>query len=176
MSRINYRSAIRFALREELKREERVFLLGEDIGEAGGVFKVTEGLQSEFGPRRVIDTPISESAIIGASLGAALTGLIPVAELMFSDFTEVAMDQIANQIAKKAYLSRGDEHIGLVIRAVTGGGLSFSVQHSQSLEAWFAHTPGLISIMPSNPRNAKGLLKSAIRCGKPVMFFEHKAL
>jgi pyruvate/2-oxoglutarate/acetoin dehydrogenase E1 component len=173
---INYRSAIRFALREEMKRDDRVFLLGEDIADAGGVFKVTEGLFSEFGPRRVIDTPISETAIVGAAIGSALMGLTPVAEIMFSDFTAVAMDQIANQLAKYSYMSGGQSHIGLVLRAVSGGGISFSAQHSQSLEAWFAHTPGLVSIMPSNPRDAKGLLKSAIRSKKPVMFFEHKGL
>lgn len=175
-TRINYRSAIRFALREELKRNEKVYLLGEDIAAAGGVFKVTEGLFEEFGEKRVIDTPISEVAITGAALGSALMGLVPVAELMFSDFTMVAMDQIANQIAKYTYMSGGQAHFGLVIRAVSGGGISFSAQHSQSLEAWFAHVPGLISVMPSNPRDAKGLLKYAIRSGKPVMFFEHKGL
>ncbi|MHB8566170.1 MAG: alpha-ketoacid dehydrogenase subunit beta [Nitrososphaerales archaeon] len=175
-TRINYRSAIRFALREELKRDNRVFLIGEDVASAGGVFKVTEGLFEEFGEKRIIDTPISETAIIGSALGAALMGLIPIAELMFSDFSAVAMDQIVNQIAKYTYMSGGQAHVGLVIRAVTGGGISFSAQHSQSLEAWFAHTPGLVSLMPSNPRDAKGLLKSAIRSGKPVMFFEHKAL
>ena len=176
MPSISYRSAIRFALREELARDERVFLIGEDIAEAGGVFKVTEGLFKEFGAKRVIDTPISETAIIGAALGASLGGLIPVAELMFSDFSAVAMDQIANQIAKKSYLSVGHEKASLVIRLVTGGGISFGPQHSQSLEAWFGHIPGLISVMASSPRNAKGLLKSAIRSGKPVLFFEHKAL
>ncbi len=175
-AKINYRSAIRFALREEMKRNDSVYLIGEDIADAGGVFKVTEGLVNEFGPNRVIDTPISETAIVGAAIGSALMGLIPVVEIMFSDFTAVAMDQIANQLAKYSYMSGGQAHLGLVIRAVSGGGISFSAQHSQSLEAWFAHTPGLISIMPSNPRDAKGLLKSAIRAGKPVMFFEHKAL
>jgi pyruvate/2-oxoglutarate/acetoin dehydrogenase E1 component len=176
MTSINFRSAIRFALREELRRDDRVFLIGEDIGEAGGVFKVTEGLLSEFGPKRVIDTPISETAIVGAALGAALMGLVPVAELMFCDFTTTAMDQIVNEVAKKSYLSGGREHVGLVIRTASGAGISFGPQHSQSLEAWFMHTPGLYSIMPSNPRDAKGLLKSAIRSGKPVMFFEPKIL
>ena len=176
MRKINYRSAIRIALSEELSRDDRVFLLGEDIGEAGGVFKVTEGLIREFGSKRVIDTPISETAIIGAALGASLGGLIPIAELMFSDFACVAMDQIVNQIAKKAYLSAGQEKIGLVIRLVTGGGVSFGPQHSQSLEAWFGHVPGLYTVLASNPRNARGLLKSSIRSGKPVLFFEHKAL
>lgn len=176
ISKISYRSALRFALREELQRDSRVFLMGEDIAGAGGVFKVTEGLLAEFGPKRIIDTPISETAFIGSALGAALAGLIPVAEIMFSDFTMVTMDQIANQIAKKAYLSAGQEHVGLVIRTASGGGTSMGPQHSQSLEAWFAHVPGLISLMPSDPRDAKGLLKTAIRCGRPVMFFEHKAL
>ncbi len=175
MSSISYRAAIRAALREELKRDERVFLMGEDIGAAGGVFKVTETLFEEFGPRRVIDTPISEVAITGAAFGAALTGLVPIVELMFSDFVEVAMDQIANQIARKAYLSCG-EKVGIVIRMASGAGISFGPQHSQSPEAWFAHTPGLITILPSCPRDAKGLLKSAIRSGNPVMFFEHKLL
>lgn len=176
MTNINFRSGIRFALREELRRDDRVFLIGEDIGEAGGVFKVTEGLLSEFGAKRVIDTPISETAIVGAALGAALMGLIPVAELMFCDFTTTAMDQIVNEVAKKSYLSGGREHVSLVIRTASGAGISFGPQHSQSLEAWFAHTPGLYTVMPSNPRDAKGLLKSAIRCGKPVLFFEPKAL
>ncbi len=176
MTSINFRSAIRFALREELSRDDRVFLIGEDIGEAGGVFKVTEGLLSEFGPKRVIDTPISETAIVGAALGAALMGLIPIAELMFCDFTTTAMDQIVNEVAKKSYLSGGREHVGLVIRTASGAGISFGPQHSQSLEAWFAHTPGLYTVMPSNPRDAKGLLKSAIRSGKPVLFFEPKVL
>jgi pyruvate/2-oxoglutarate/acetoin dehydrogenase E1 component len=176
MRNINYRSAIRFALSEEMSRDDRVFLIGEDIGAAGGVFKVTEGLIDDFGPKRVIDTPISETAIIGAALGAALGGLIPVAELMFSDFACVAMDQIVNQIAKKAYLSSGHEKVQLVIRMVTGGGVSFGPQHSQSLEAWFGHVPGLVTVMPSDPRTAKGMLKSSIRSGKPVLFFEHKAL
>ena len=176
MASMSYRAAIRAALREEMKRDNRVFLLGEDIGAAGGVFKVTETLFEEFGPKRVIDTPISEVAITGAALGAALTGLVPVLELMFSDFVEVAMDQIANQIARKAYLSGGEEKVGLVIRMASGGGISFGPQHSQSPEAWFAHTPGLITILPSCARDAKGLLKSAIRSGNPVMFFEHKLL
>lgn len=159
-----------------MRRDERVFLLGEDIADAGGVFKVTEGLLAEFGPKRVIDTPISETAIIGAALGASLTGLIPVAELMFSDFAAVAMDQIVNQVAKKSYLSSGREKPSLVIRMSTGAGINFGPQHSQSLETWFAHTPGLYTISASNPRDAKGLLKSAIRCGRPVIFLEHKAL
>ena len=176
MTSINFRSAIRFALREELRRDERVFLIGEDIGEAGGVFKVTEGLLSEFGAKRVIDTPISETAIVGAALGAALMGLVPVAELMFCDFTTTAMDQIVNEVAKKSYLSGGRERVGLVIRTASGAGISFGPQHSQSLEAWFMHTPGLYTVMPSNPRDAKGLLKSAIRSGKPVLFFEPKVL
>jgi pyruvate/2-oxoglutarate/acetoin dehydrogenase E1 component len=163
-------------LREELRRDDRVFLLGEDIGEAGGVFKVTEGLWSEFGSRRIIDTPISETAIIGAALGAALMGLVPVAELMFCDFTPAAMDQIVNEVAKKSYLSAGHEKVGMVIRSASGAGISFGPQHSQSLEAFFMHTPGLYTVMPSNPKDAKGLLKSAIRSGKPVLFFEPKAL
>jgi acetoin:2,6-dichlorophenolindophenol oxidoreductase subunit beta len=153
-----------------------VFLLGEDIGEAGGVFKVTEGLWSEFGSRRVIDTPISETAIVGAALGAALMGLVPVAELMFADFTPAAMDQIVNEVAKKSYLSSGHEKVGMVIRSASGAGISFGPQHSQSLEAFFMHTPGLYTVIPSNPRDAKGLLKSAIRSGKPVLFFEPKIL
>ncbi len=153
-----------------------MFLLGEDIGESGGVFKVTEGLWSEFGSRRVIDTPISETAIVGAALGAALMGLVPVAELMFADFTPAAMDQIVNEVAKKSYLSSGHEKVGMVIRSASGAGISFGPQHSQSLEAFFMHTPGLYTAMPSNPRDAKGLLKSAIRSGKPVLFFEPKVL
>ena len=173
---LTFRSAIRSALREELARDSRVFLIGEDIGDAGGVYKVTEGLLAEFGPERVIDTPISETAIIGAALGSSITGLIPIAEIMFSDFTMIAMDQICNQAAKKSYLSGGRERAGFVVRAVTGAGVSFGPQHSQSLEAWFAHTPGLVSILPSNPRDARGLLRSAVHLGKPTIFFEHKAL
>jgi len=157
-------------------RDERVILIGEDIGEGGGVFKVTEGLIEEFGSKRIIDTPISETAIVGAALGASLTGLIPVVEIMFSDFLAVAMDQIANQIAKKAYLSGGKERPSLVIRTVTGAGLNLGPQHSQSLEAWFAHTPGLVTMAPSDSRDAKGLLKTAVRCALPVVYFEHKAL
>ena len=173
---MTYRAAIRAALVEELRRDEKVFLMGEDIADAGGVFKVTEGLLAEFGPRRVFDTPISETAIVGAALGASLAGLVPVAELMFSDFSMVAMDQIVNQVAKKSYLSFGHERAGLVIRLVTGAGVSFGPQHSQSLEAWFGHVPGLVSVIASTPRNAKGLLKASIRLGRPVLFFEHKAL
>ncbi len=176
MSRMTYREAVRLALREELRRDERVFVIGEDVGKFGGAMAVTRGLFDEFGPKRLVDTPISESAIIGAALGAALTGLVPVAEIMFIDFTGVCMDQIANQVAKVRYMLGGQVEVPLVIRTQGGAGKGYAAQHSQSLEAWFCHVPGLIVVMPSTPRDARGLLKSAIREPNPVLFIEHKVL
>jgi pyruvate/2-oxoglutarate/acetoin dehydrogenase E1 component len=173
---MTYREAINAALAEELERDERVFLLGEDIGLFGGAMAVTKGLYERFGERRVQDMPISESVIVGGALGAALTGLRPVAELMFIDFVGVCMDQIANQVAKVRYMLGGQVEVPLVIRTQGGGGKSYAAQHSQSLEAWFMHTPGLKVVMPSNPADAKGLLKSAIRDNNPVLFIEHKLL
>ena len=176
MSRMTYRDAVRLALREEMKRDERVFVIGEDVGKYGGAMAVTKGLFDEFGGRRMVDTPISESAIVGAALGAALTGLVPVAEIMFIDFTGVCMDQIINQIAKVRYMLGGQVQVPLVIRTQGGAGKGYAAQHSQSLETWFCHVPGLIVVMPATPRDARGLLKSAIREPNPVIFIEHKVL
>lgn len=174
--RMTYREAVREALREEMRRDGRVFLLGEDIAEFGGSYKVTEGLLAEFGRDRVRNTPISEGAIVGAALGAALLGMRPVAEIMYIDFIGLAMDQIANQAAKVKYMFGGKARVPLVVRTQGGGGRSSGAQHAQSLEAWFVHVPGLKVVMPSTPRDAKGLLKSAIRDDNPVIFIEHKLL
>ncbi|MGA9388603.1 MAG: alpha-ketoacid dehydrogenase subunit beta [Candidatus Bathyarchaeia archaeon] len=177
MREITYRDALREALREEMRRDPSVFLLGEDIGRFwGGAFKVTDGLAEEFGDDRVRDTPISESAIIGAAVGAAITGMRPVAEIMFGDLTALAMDQISNQAAKIRYMFGGQAKCPLVIRTPFGAGVSIASHHSQSLEAWFMHVPGLLVAMPSTPYDAKGLLKTAIRGDNPVFFCEHKLL
>jgi len=177
MRKITYREALREALREEMRRDPSVFLLGEDIGRYwGGAFKVTEGLAAEFGDERVRDTPISESAIIGAAIGAAITGMRPVAEIMFGDLTALAMDQIANQAAKIRYMFGGQAKCPMVIRTPFGGGVNIASHHSQSLEAWFMHVPGLYVAVPSTPYDAKGLLKAAIRGDNPVVFCEHKLL
>jgi len=175
--RITYRDALREALREEMRRDSTVFLLGEDIGRYwGGAFKVTEGLAEEFGDDRVRDTPISESAIIGTAVGAAITGMRPVAEIMFGDLTALAMDQIANQAAKIRYMFGGQAKCPLVIRTPFGAGVNIASHHSQSLEAWFMHVPGMYVVVPSTPYDAKGLLKTAIRGSDPVFFCEHKLL
>jgi pyruvate/2-oxoglutarate/acetoin dehydrogenase E1 component len=175
--RITYREALRQALREEMKRDSSVFLLGEDIGRHwGGAFKVTDGLAQEFGDERVRDTPISESAIVGTGVGAAITGMHPVAEIMFGDLTALAMDQIANQAAKIRYMFGGQASCPLVIRTPFGAGVNIASHHSQSLEAWFMHVPGLQVAVPSTPYDAKGLLKTAIRGSNPVFFCEHKLL
>ena len=177
MRKITYREALREALREEMRRDSTVFLLGEDIGRYwGGAFKVTEGLAEEFGDERVRDTPISESAIIGTAVGAAITGMRPVAEIMFGDLTALAMDQIANQAAKIRYMFGGQASCPLVIRTPFGAGVNIASHHSQSLEAWFMHVPGLYVAVPSTPYDAKGLLKTAIRGNNPVFFCEHKLL
>ncbi len=177
MRKITYREALREALREEMRRDSTVFLLGEDIGRYwGGAFKVTDGLAEEFGDARVRDTPISESAIVGAAVGAAITGMRPVAEIMFGDLTALAMDQIANQAAKIRYMFGGQAKCPLVIRTPFGAGVNIASHHSQSLEAWFMHVPGLHVAAPSTPYDAKGLLKSAMRGCDPVFFCEHKLL
>ncbi len=158
-------------------RDETVFVLGEDVGRYWkGAFKVTKGLAEEFGDERIRDTPISESAIIGVATGAAITGMRPVAEIMFGDLSALAMDQIANQAAKLRYMFGGQVKVPLVIRMPFGAGVNIAAHHSQSLEAWFIHAPGLKIAMPSTPYDAKGLLKTAIRDDNPVMFFEHKLL
>jgi pyruvate/2-oxoglutarate/acetoin dehydrogenase E1 component len=176
MREITYREALREGLREEMRGDEQVFLLGEDIGEFGGSYKVTEGLLGEFGPQRVRNTPISEAAIVGAALGAALLGMRPVAEIMYIDFITLAMDQIVNQIAKVRYMFGGKAKAALVVRTQGGAGRSSGPQHAQSLEAWFCHTPGLIVVMPSTPYDVKGLIKASIRNDNPVIFIEHKLL
>jgi pyruvate dehydrogenase E1 component beta subunit len=175
--KVTYREALREALKEEMRRDVRVFLLGEDIGRCwGGAFKVTDGLAEEFGDERVRDTPISESAIVGTAVGAAITGMRPVAEIMFGDLTALAMDQIANQAAKIRYMFGGQASCPLVLRTPFGAGVNIASHHSQSLEAWFMHVPGLQVVMPSTPYDAKGLLKTAIRGDNPVFFCEHKLL
>jgi len=176
MSEITYREAIISALDEELNRDAKVFLLGEDVGCLGGAMACSKGLLEKYGPKRIMDTPISESAIIGSALGAALTGLRPIAEIMFIDFMGVCLDQIINQVAKVTYMLGGQVKVPLVIRTQGGAGKSYAAQHSQSLEAWFAHIPGIKVVMPSNPADAKGLLKSAIREDAPVLYIEHKLL
>jgi pyruvate/2-oxoglutarate/acetoin dehydrogenase E1 component len=176
MRKIRYREAVSEALREEMARDETVFLLGEDVGQFGGVFQATAGLWEKFGPSRVMDTPISEQAIVGAALGAALAGLRPVAEVMFVDFTTLAMDQIANQCAKFHFMTGGQAVVPVVIRTQGGVGIGDAAQHSQSLEAWHTHIPGLQVVMPSTPYDAKGLLKASIREDNPVVFIEHKLL
>jgi len=177
MRQITYRDALREALREEMLRDKSVFLLGEDVGRYWkGAFNVTKGLAEEFGDERVRDTPISESAIIGVAAGAAITGMRPIAEIMFGDLSALAMDQIANQVAKLRYMFGGQAKVPVVIRTPFGAGVNIAAHHSQSLEAWFMHVPGLKTAMPSTPYDAKGLLKTAIRDDDPVMFFEHKLL
>ena len=175
---ISYQEAIREALREEMLRDERVFLMGEDIGKHGGAFGVTRTLFDQFGPERVRNTPISENTIAGAATGAALVGMRPVAELMFIDFSGLAMDQICNQAAKLRFMTGGQCKVPWVIRMPQGGGAgkSTAAQHSQSLEVWYAHIPGLKVVLPSTPYDAKGLLKAAIRDDNPVIFLEHKFL
>lgn len=177
MRKITYRESLREALREEMQRDPRVFLLGEDIGRYwGGAFKVTEGLAQEFGDERVRDTPISESAIVGTAVGAAITGMRPVAEIMFGDLAALAMDQICNQAAKIRYMFGGQVSCPLVVRTPFGAGVNIASHHSQSLESWFMHVPGLYVAAPSSPYDAKGLLKTAIRGSNPVFFCEHKLL
>lgn len=174
---ITYRDALREALREEMRRDEAVFLMGEDIADPfGSAYKVTLGLSPEFGLERVRQTPISELGFVGAGVGAALTGLRPVVELMYIDFSTLAMDQIVNQAAKIRYMSGGQAKVPLVIRTQGGMGRSSAAHHAQSLEAWFVHVPGLLVAMPSTPYDAKGLLKTAIRLDDPVIFIEHKLL
>ena len=177
MRQITYRDALREALREEMLRDKTVFVLGEDVGRYWhGAFKVTKGLAEEFGDERVRDTPISESAIIGVAAGAAITGMRPIAEIMFGDLSALAMDQTANQAAKLRYMFGGQTKVPVVIRMPFGAGVNIAAHHSQSLEAWFTHVPGLKTAVPSTPYDAKGLLKTAIRDDSPVMFFEHKLL
>ncbi len=174
--RISYSQAINEALNEEMERDPSLLLLGEDVAEAGGVFGVTKDLYKKFGTSRVLDTPIAEEALVGAALGASLLGVPTVTEIMFSDFVTLAMDQLVNQAAKFHYMTGGRTSVPMLIRMVTGTAGAAAAQHSQSLEAWFTHTPGLKVVTASTPYEAKGLLKSAIRDPDPVLFFEHKLL
>ena len=176
MPTLTYAQALNEALREEMQADERVFLMGEDIGHHGGIFRVTKDLYNEFGAERVRDTPISEAAFVGLGIGAAMVGMRPVVELLFMDFALVAADQIVNQAAKLRYMAGGAVSVPIVIRAQQGGGRGNGAQHSHSFESWFAQVPGLITVAPSTPADAKGLLKSAIRAGNPVIFVEHKLL
>jgi pyruvate/2-oxoglutarate/acetoin dehydrogenase E1 component len=173
---ITYRDAVAEGLAREMRRDPSVVLLGEDIGAAGGVFKTTVGLFGEFGPARVRDTPISEQAIAGMAMGAAMTGMRPVAEIMFSDFLACCWDYLANEIPKMRYMTGGQVTVPLVVRTANGGGLGFGAQHSQSVENWALTVPGLKIAAPSNPADVIGLLAAAVRSDDPVVFFEHKGL
>jgi pyruvate/2-oxoglutarate/acetoin dehydrogenase E1 component len=173
---VKYREALRAALEEEMERDPAVCVIGEGIGERGGSYKVTEGLLARFGPNRVIDTPLSEAGFVGLGVGAAIVGQRPVVEMLFIDFLLLAMDQVINQAAKYRFMSGGEGRVPLVIRTQGGTGNSLAGQHSQSLEALYHHIPGLKVVMPATPRDAKGLLISAIRDDDPVIFIEHKQL
>lgn len=176
MPTMTYAQALNDALKIEMQRDPNIYVAGEDVGVYGGIFGVTGGLLDQFGPKRVRDTPITESAIIGTAVGAASCGLRPVIELMFVDFIGVSMDQLFNQAAKMKYMFGGKAKIPMVLRTTCGAGIGAAAQHSQCLEAWFMHVPGLKVVMPSTPADAKGLLISAIRDDNPVVFLEHKIL
>lgn len=176
MAQLSYREAVSAGIAQEMRRDESVVFLGEDIAAAGGVFKTTEGLLDEFGPLRVRDTPISEEAILGAAAGAAMTGLRPIAEIMFSDFFAVCWDIVVNQIAKTRFMTDGQCSFPLVIKSANGGGARFGAQHSQSVENWAMAVPGLKVVAPSNAADLKGLLAASIRDPDPVLFFEQKSL
>ncbi len=173
---ITYREAVARAIAQEMERDTSVYFIGEDVAAAGGVFKTTSGLLERFGPRRVRDTPISEEAIIGAAMGAAMNGLRPVAEIMFSDFLATCWDMIANQVAKTRYMTDGQVELPLVIRTANGAGVRFGAQHSQSLENWAMSVPGLKVVAPSTPRDVIELMAASVRDPDPVVFFEHKGL
>lgn len=174
MAKISFKQAVSDALAEEMRRDEKVFLIGEDMGIYGGCFGVTKGFLEEFGEERIMDTPIAENAFTAMAVGAAMAGYRPVVEYMFSDFVTVAMDAIVNQAAKQRFMLGGQVKVPMVIRTPAGSGSGAAAQHSQSLETWFCHVPGLQVVMPSTPYDAKGLLKSAIRNDNPVLFYEHK--
>jgi acetoin:2,6-dichlorophenolindophenol oxidoreductase subunit beta len=173
---MTFGEAIREAIAEELRRDPTVFVMGEDVGRAGTVFKVLTGLYDEFGPDRIIDTPIAEAGLVGLGVGAALTGMRPIVDLMFGDFVTLAMDQIVNQAAKLCYMSGGQASVPITIRTTLGAGRSSAAQHSQSLHAWLAHIPGLKIVIPSTPADAKGLFKSAVRDNNPVVIYEDKMM
>ncbi|HYM50486.1 MAG TPA: alpha-ketoacid dehydrogenase subunit beta [Candidatus Limnocylindrales bacterium] len=176
MAELSFREAVAAGIAQEMARDETVYFIGEDVAAAGGVFKATVGLLERFGPERVRDTPISEQAIVGAAMGAAMTGLRPIVEIMFSDFLATCWDMIANQVAKTRYMTDGQVSLPLVIRTANGGGTRFGAQHSQSLENWAMAVPGLKVVAPSTPADAKGLLAAAIRDPDPVLVFEQKSL
>lgn len=176
MREITYAEAIRESMSQVMRRDNDVYLLGEDIGVYGGPFGVTAGMVEEFGPERIRITPISEAAISGAAVGSAMTGMRPILEIQFSDFVMIAMDNIVNQAAKMRYMFGGKAKVPVVFRLPSGSGVGFAAQHSQSLEAWMTHVPGLKVVQPSNPYDAKGLMKAAIEDDNPVLFFEHKLL
>lgn len=176
MAQLSYRQAVAAGIAQEVERDPTVMLIGEDVGAAGGVFKATEGLFDRFGPSRIWDTPISEQAIVGTAMGAAMTGIRPVAEIMFSDFLATCWDGVANEIAKMRYMTGGQVCMPLVIRCANGAGVHFGAQHSQSVENWAMSVPGLKVVVPSNPADVKGLLAASIRDDDPVVFFEHKEL
>jgi len=176
MRRITYREALKEAMQEEMRRDASVFLLGEDIGRYGGVYSVTKGLFEEFGQERVKDTPLSEAVIVGAATGAAAVGTRPIAEIMYIDFMTFCMDQVVNQAAKMRYMFGGKIKVPMVIRTQGGAGTFCAAQHSESLESWFIHVPGLKVVMPSTPYDAKGLLKSSVREDNVVVFIEHNLL
>jgi len=176
VAQLSYRDAVAYGIAQEMRRDERLVMLGEDIAAAGGVFKTTVGLLDEFGPDRVRDTPISEQAILGATMGAAMTGLPVIAEIMFSDFIAVCFDMLANEIAKSRYMTDGQVSFPLVVRTANGGGARFGAQHSQSVENWCMMIPGLKVVAPSTPKDVVGLMAASIRDPDPVVFFEHKAL
>lgn len=176
MAELTYREAVTAGIAQEMRHDERVVFLGEDVAAPGGVFKTTPGLLEEFGPERVRDTPISEQAIIGATMGAAMTGLRPIAEIMFADFLATCWDQVANQIAKTRYMTAGQVTLPLVVRTAQGAGLRFGAQHSQTVENWGMAIPGLKVVAPATPADMKGLLAAAVRDQDPVLVCEHKAL
>src|SRR5579859_6776689 len=175
MALVTYISAITEALREEMHRDEKVFIIGEDVGVEGGVFKATKGLYEEFGADRVIDSPLAEGIIVSAAIGAAMAGLRPVPEIQFSDFITPAMDALTQQAAKLRYRSGGSQTCPLTLRVCYGGGVGGGLYHSQTNTTWFAHEPGLVVVAPSTPYDAKGMLKAAIRDDNPVIYFEHKS-
>ncbi len=174
--KMTFGEAVKEAMAEEMRRDPMVLLIGEDVGPAGGVFKILVGLFDEFGPERVIDTPIAEAGFVGIGVGAALTGMRPIVELMFGDFIALTMDQVVNQAAKLRYMSGGQAKVPLTIRATMGAGRSSAAQHSQSLHAWTSHIPGLKVVIPSTPADAKGLIKTAIRDDNPVIVYEDKMM
>lgn len=176
MKEMTYKDAVKLAMCEEMRRDENVFLMGEDVGLYGGAFGVSVGMIEEFGEERVRDTPISEAAITGAAAGAAVTGMRPIVEIMFMDFTTIAMDALVNQAAKMRYMFGGKAKVPMTLRCPGGSGTGAAAQHSQSLEAWFCHVPGLKVVVPGTPADAKGLLKAAIRDDNPVVFVEQKTL